>query len=747
MFGPTGNATVDSDASVHPKRLGQKNIHPSASAFATVANERVDQPSDPDGKAADEKLVDQTKQQIRVLVNEISALAKTDCSVQDFYQGFLTRTVNALASEGGAIWMRQSDEEAFKIQYHINLKQTVLATDQNAQKQHAELIKRIAGGGEPELIAPHAQSAQSGHGGNPTGNLLVFGPLTVNHQVVGLVEILQRPGAGPTTQRGYLRFLMQMCELASEFLTNEKIRAFDAQQAMWGKFDQFVQSVYGSLDSSQTAYAIANEGRRVIDCDRVSVLLGRGRNLKVRSVSGLDSIERRSDQIKQLARLSEAVVKGKSALWYDGNQESDTLLPPQIESKLHPYIDRSHCKLLVVIPLFSAANESQGNGQVSEKNGMESFSDDSIDGSVRAGKTVGALVVEQLRDSTLTPDFKKRVEAIVGHSEIAVTNALEHHSIFLLPLWKAIGKISSAFRGGNLMKTLGVGGVATAIGLALCWVPWPFTLAAKGALIPEVQRAVYAQSAGIMEQLNVSDTGDTVVEQGQVLAVMSNNDLAVAIENLRNSIVEAETRQAINESLRGQDDLSPYQRQSIEIEIEQAAQQKTGLLKELQLRQIEQSHLEVRAPTSGVVVNWQARQSLINRPVERGQSLMTIVDPDSRWTLELELPERRLGHLLKALNDRGPDQETLDVTFALASIPGRAFQGKLSLIDHQLDVHSDQGNTCLVRVSFDNQGIDQELLRTGTRVNATINCGTRPIGYAMLHEVIETIHAKFLLWF
>ena len=57
---------------------------------------------------ADAQLVNQTKNQIRQLVQEISDLAKTDCSVEDFYEGFLTRTTNALASTGGAIWIRES---------------------------------------------------------------------------------------------------------------------------------------------------------------------------------------------------------------------------------------------------------------------------------------------------------------------------------------------------------------------------------------------------------------------------------------------------------------------------------------------------------------------------------------------------------------------------------------------------------------------------------------------------------------
>ncbi len=743
--GTANSPSKSLDRGQRKNRLGQKAESGQSSGQSSGGSNsrRVDKPKSSNASgtvAPDENLVDQTKQQIRQLVTEISELARTDCSVQDFYQGFLTRTTGALASEGGAIWIRESSQQPLKIHYHINLKQTVLANDAAAQKKHLALLNRIAAAGEPEVIAPHAESSDADHGGNPTDKLLIFGPIVVNHEVIGLVEILQRPGAGPTTQRGYLRFLMQMCELASEFLTNEKIRSFRTQQSMWGKFDQFVQTVYCSLDSSKTAYAVANEGRRVIDCDRVTVLLGSGRSMKVRSISGLDSIERRSDQVKHLTRLGRAVVKGRSALWYDGSSATDEHLPPQIQAQLHPYIDRSHSKVLAVVPLFAAvAADPDSDLELG-------FGSNGAGRANRSDKPIGALVVERLKDSTLTEDFRKRVEAVVGHAEVAITNSLEHNAIFLMPLWKAIGKVMSAFQGGRLLKTAFASALVAAAVLCLCWIPWPFSLAAKGALIPEVQSEVYAQSAGVMEELFVSDQGDTVVTQGQVLARMSNSDLAVTIENLRNSIVEAETRHSINESLRSKskDTLSEYERQTIDIEIEQARQEKIGLLKELELRQIENAHLEVVAPASGTVVSWQARQNLIDRPVERGQNLMTIVDPDANWQLELELPERRLGHLMDALADAG---EPLRVTFAMASVPGREFEGQLHLVDHQLDVHSDQGNTCLVRVSFDNQDLERDLLRTGTRVNASIDCGTCSVGYAMFHEVIETVQSKWMLWF
>ena len=68
------------------------------------------------------------------------------------------------------------------------------------------------------LSLPHSGSGNAEEGGNPTDFLLVMGPLKTANETAGVMEIFQRPGSSPTVQRGYLRFLLQMCELASEYL-------------------------------------------------------------------------------------------------------------------------------------------------------------------------------------------------------------------------------------------------------------------------------------------------------------------------------------------------------------------------------------------------------------------------------------------------------------------------------------------------------------------------------------------------
>ena len=67
-------------------------------------------------------------------------------------------------------------------------------------------------------------------------------------------------------------------------------------------------------------------------------------------------------------------------------------------------------------------------------------------------------------------------------------------------------------------------------------------------------------------------------------------------------------------------------------------------------------------------------------------------------------------------------------------------------MDQKLDVHSDEGNTALLRIGFVNNDVSPDLLRAGTRVTAKVHCGTRSIGYVMFHELMETVQSSVLFW-
>ncbi len=684
------------------------------------------QGSPANSEAIDPKLINETKNQIRNLVQEIRDLASSECSREEFYQGFLTRTIGALASVGGAIWLRNS-EGHLQLEYHANLGQSGLKEKQQ-QAQHGRLLEQLMESGQPTLVPPHSGNAddEAEAISNPTEHLLVIGTLTTENEVDGLVEIFQRPGGGPTTQRGYLRFLVQMCEIASTFLKNQRLKDFGQRQETWHRLEKFVHQIHNGLDTKQTVYTLANEGRQFAECDRVSVALMKGSRCKIESVSGLDAIERRAEQVKLLGKLATTVVRADMSLWYNGD---DTQLPPQIEKRLQEYVDCSHSKMIAILPLHESQVEREDPTETRRRR--------------RKPKLIGAIIFEQLGDDRIGSSMKTRAEVVQSHGSDALTNSLTHSNVVMMPLLKAIGAVPGVKAASRIPKWALAIAVLVAIGWAMTIIPYDFSLAANGKLVPETRYEIFAPSNGILKEIYIPEDPNAVVEKDAVLAEMTNNDLLVDIETLQGQLKTEIEQQKKLERARNQK-LERIEQLELEGEIGKSKQAQISIRRKLQLKQYQLSKLTLRAPQRGQIVNWQLRQNLIRRPVQQGQNLMTVVDPETSWQLELELPEKRVEHLMQ--QSRSSDQ-AVRVTFTLASHPGSTFEGEIVEMDRKLDVYSEEGNSVLVRVAFDKETIPTELLKSGTRVTAKIHCGERSVGYVLFHELIETVQAKVMFWF
>ncbi|WP_200759935.1 hypothetical protein, partial [Salmonella enterica] len=131
------------------------------------------------------------------------------------------------------------------------------ADNEEDQIKHARLLRKVIASGEGMLAAPNSGSGNAEDGGNPTDFLLVLGPLkTASETTAGVMEIFQRPGASATVQQGYKRFLLQMCEIASEYLKSRKLQSFTDRQALWAQLENFTRMVHKGLDVRGVAYTI-----------------------------------------------------------------------------------------------------------------------------------------------------------------------------------------------------------------------------------------------------------------------------------------------------------------------------------------------------------------------------------------------------------------------------------------------------------------------------------------------------------
>ncbi len=448
-------------------------------------------------EAVSTEAIQHSRREIRLLVGEIARLARTDLPPGDFLGEFLRRVISALAAVGGAVWAL---DEGGRLVLHcqVNLPDAGLGPqDGEDQLRHARLLGKVLADGNGRLAPPHSapqNAAGNGHpAGNPTDSLLILAPLKADRETVGVLEIFQRPDAPADAQQGYLRFALQMCELAGEYFRSRQLRSLTDRQVLWSRLEEFTRAVHGSLDVRRTAYTIANEGRRMIECDRVSVAVARGRRCTIEAVSGQDVFEKRANTVRLLAKLAEMVARTREPIWYTGDTGE---MAPQIEEVVQEYVDQSQSKAIGVVPLLRPKPPDE---------------DQEVDQQQAAGPeaVAGVLLVERIEDSRVSAEMLQRVDAVCRHAGSALANAREHESVFLMPVCKALGKTRWVVSARGLPKTALVLAVATILlGILVFW-PVSFEMEAAGRLEPVVQRNVFAGLDARVEEVLV-DHGDRV---------------------------------------------------------------------------------------------------------------------------------------------------------------------------------------------------------------------------------------------
>jgi multidrug efflux pump subunit AcrA (membrane-fusion protein) len=658
---------------------------------------------------------DQTWRRIEGLVDEISGLAKSCSSTQDFYAAMLERAVEALAALGGAVWTGQPDEQ-LRIECQRNLPQTLLSGDDPRRQLHTRLLGSVLSAGQSRVVPPDSACLGVGHAPNPTDSLLVLSPVLVEDQAVAVVEIFQRPDAPPSAQPGFVRVLEAMCELAADFHRNRELAELRGRQAVWRQAEQFAESVHSSLDLDATAYAIANDGRQLIGCDRVSVLVIQGRKCRLRAVSGLDAFDRRATLARRMEQLAQTVLAASEPLWNTGNTDD---LAPVLAEAVQSYLDESHSRMLAVLPL-KARSEGQGVDQ--------------------DGETIGALVIERFQGTGQEAADAQRASVVCRHGAPALKHAIWRQRLPLLPLLRLLAGVPrlAQTRRARFLALLLAGSLLAA---ALAVAPADFEVEARGSLQPKRRRDVFAPSDGVVQKLYVEHADR--VSAGQALFELRRSELdfefarvlgemetarkqldSVAAARLRDERTTTDARQQYEQLTAKEEELKKL--------LESLAQQREILLQQ-------RSELTVVSPMDGQILTWNVKQTLDARPVQRGQVLATVADPGGPWVLELRVPDDQIGYVLAAQRQLGPH---LGVSFILATDPAATHQGRIEKTAMDAQNLDGQEATVLVTVQIDREQLPPP--RPGATVAAKIHCGRRPLAYVWFHDLIEAVRSRLM---
>jgi hypothetical protein len=676
--------------------------------------------------------VENTKRHIRTLVNEITELSKSDAKSAEYYPAVLQRIISALAAAGGAIWLVDG-EGSMRLAHQIQMDPSLMQANNQEAMMHGRLLTRLFSQGRAELIPPMSGTGDESGEGNPTRYLLVTAPLVSNKQPVGLLEVMQRPDSPAEAQRGYLRFLEHMTKLMGDWIQGNALQQVSNRQEMWQQSDQFARLVHDNLDLNDTAYTIANEGRRLIECDRVSVAMLKGGKLKVIAISGQDSIENRSNIVQSLNALATKVVRSGEPLWYDGSMVD---LPPQIEEAVEDYVDLSHGRTITVLPIRQPERKIEGDVLAARNETSETRMRRDI---------IGALIVEQIETQLSRQILEGRVDLVYEHSCRALSNSLSHSQILFMPVWRFLDKMTWMFRGSALPKTAAILSLIGIALIAMFIVPVDFDLEGNGKFKPSVEKNIYAHVDGEVAGVFVKHGQD--VEAGQPLLKLKNPELEQQIKSIEGEIDTQTARMNNAGAARLNSGMTLAEKNKNYQEYEESKttiESKRGLLKlyeEKNLKLVRTSEI------SGRISTWDVEKVLNARPVVTGQLLMTVFDPKADWEIEVLMPEKRMRYLDLGMTEAlKSGKDCLEVDFILMTDPKVRHKAKVypDGISQRAELDAEDGAVVKIRCKPDSAAMEKIKRYPDARVIADIKCGKESAAFVWFHEVVEWVRANVL---
>ncbi|MEO2046096.1 MAG: efflux RND transporter periplasmic adaptor subunit [Pirellulales bacterium] len=716
-------------------------------------------------------------------VEQLHETARAVVGPELFYQQLLQGAVDVLAALGGAVWQRSADGELelitqinFQAQFHPHdiasgeaQRQLALIADSTTQ-----VTSYASDGYQTDPAETHSDDAQGLPGKlslrNPSTAMLLLCPVYFStgestpvpasrkphssgpQAVIGL---FQRPDIAAAAQQGGLQFLSTLGLVAEDFETFHALRNLNVRQDQIRQVASLLQQLSGSCDLKGSAYWIANEGRRILGCDRLSVLVPRRRGWQLLAVSGADPIQTHAELSRQLCGLAERTALWGEVVDYSEIGESHSLeklgtgsndrgeLPTELDEILQQHIDQSHARRLVAIPLSHETSQ------------LQTQSDQDVAGSQLAGRLghlpTAVIVAEQFSLTSCedgSEDTHRLRQAVIDLSmlcEPAMRRALNWDR---LPVQTGIqvARWSSWLTTWMGLRRAGVVMVGLLLLVAaLVWIPANFDVTATAKLMPRTSSDLFAPCDGTVQKVSVTH-GDKVVA-GAVLAILDAPQLESDLQKIRGEIhtvfkqLEAVMVAQTERISRMQNDRSPTGLSTLPLSSQE--QQLSGRLSDLrkQRQLLERRHdaLTLRSPIAGQILTLDVQNLLESRPVRRGQVLFTVADTDSGWMLEAELPQDRLGYVLEATK---ASQTELPVRFRLVGDMKNIGCGRVEQISSTTVMPEDdlthERAPVSVRIRVEERALPQG--RPGMVAEVRIACGHRPLGYVWLHDVWEAVY-------
>jgi hypothetical protein len=691
--------------------------------------------------------VEQARRQVNQLAEEIAQLAEADLQPTAFYSEYLQRVYFATQGTAAAVWVK-TPQGNMQLQCQINLKEAGIDRTPESKPMHDELLRQAVLQAKGGIIRPHYSHQFGGPNdpvaGNPTDYVILLVPILQEKQVIGLVEIWEHPNREPSVFQNLFQFLVRLAAFVSIFQRNHQLRTMLGQQDLWLRLEAFARQIHGTLHVTECAYLIANESRRLIEVDRVSVATRAADKCAVTAISGADVVEKRSNLVVLMRALIDAVIAWGERLIYTGTK--DDTLPPKVLHALDAYLQESNAKLLIVMPLIEERDKE------------------------RKRPARSALLVECFESKVPPEQLLARLDVVGRHAGSALFNSLEHHRIPFRFIWGPLAYVQDGLGGkAKAITALVCGGLAILI-LALIFVPFPLKMEATGEALPIKRVNIFATRTSMVETIPLGLTSGKSVAKGQTLFVMYDPELRKELSALKTDIEVLENRTKMP-APRPDNPNDPGRSETVmdlkkaQIDLDQKINDRKRIKERdnANLEPLKFGFYTVTAPRSGIILSADFRENLLGKTVKPGDPLIRVGYTDVNdpkiedWELLLKIPQKHYGQVMRAF-ERLPPGAELDVDVLFQSKADQAYRAKLrrDRIAKQANTEKDDNNEAepvviawarVHPIDGDIAPQDQipgNLLLSGSAAHTRIRCGNAAMGYSLFYGVYEFAYEKVI---
>lgn len=654
---------------------------------------------------------DDLRSAIERTIDRIAEIARTDIEPGRFFREVLESTVQVGGATRSLLW-RAEPQGGWELMGEIPQGEQ---RDAWFIESRQELLTDVARGAEVKVLRGSDSRVGASANGHSANHFQVLAPVRLADQVVAILESDHNNIESGRLPADLVHFLAMLCELTAEFLSGRELLQLRRARDQWQRWDVYSQRLWQSLDLDAVCATIANDGRLLVECDRVSVAIRRGNVFQLKAVSGTSRIEPRASSTRSLEAVAQSAAGQRSAVWHNpaaSSNQTDNPAGGKLDESVERHLQDSNATAVGIVPV-----------DLPQTNDL--------------ALPLAIIVFEQFKPIGDFAGWKNRSELLVARSTATLRASIERSQIPFPRLVQFLSKGADArFR----FRSMAIAGVLLGLLIALIAIPAEFIVSGTGELWPDRRAEVFASHSGIVDQILVGHGQD--VKQGEPLVVLRDLDLENDAPRISGEIATVNERLKGTQAARfaaGNTADGVARSRQLTAEEEELKERLRTLERQRALIEERKAALTLRSPIDGKVLTWDVAQHLAARPVERGQSLLTVGDTAGDWIVEVSVAEKEIGHVLRA---RKQSDAQIEVDFMLTSEPGRRYRGHIREISMMSEYDDAARGHVRMIVSFDRNQIEQ--LRPGASAVPRISCGRTSIGYVWLHDLIDAVRSTIV---